>query len=447
MKKRRLKTRLLITLVGVTCAALVIVALAFNLSVRGYVNARVNSQLDSISSSVFDDRKDGRGSWTFDDRPDKATGARGSALVLSSEGELIVVLRGDEDTARFIAESYGSGKLTAGGKYTTLKTDDGVYAVALSEDPVLKNAYIASFIDITAIKGLASRMNIILTAVIIAAIMLCVILSRVLARSLAKPVQSLSDYAHDIGEGDLEPREMDFKEEEFSGLADSMSRMAAALKESRSRQEVFFQNVSHELRTPLTSIRGSAEGIVCGVMEPKTAGQTIIRESDRLTSMVEDILFISRMERTGGAENAEPIDIRDVLSLCVSEQRAEAERKGLSFDFDFEEEPAQVRIPEKDAERIFGNVISNAIRYAKSTIGLYCRASGESVTVRIRDDGPGVPENDLPHIFERFYKGEGGKHGIGLSIAKEAAEAYGGELTCGNDGGAAFTAVFPRYQQ
>lgn len=222
---------------------------------------------------MFDGRKDGHGSWSFDDRPDRVTGARGNAVILSSEGELVVVLRGDEDTAQFIAESYTSGKLTAGGKYTTLKTDDGTYAVTLSEDPVIKNAYIASFIDITAITGLASRMNIILIIVIAAAIILCVILSRVFAKQLSKPVQCLSDYAHDIGEGDLEPREMDFKEEEFSGLADSMNRMAAALKESKSRQEVFFQNVSHELRTPLTSIKGNAEGIVYGVMDRRRRGR------------------------------------------------------------------------------------------------------------------------------------------------------------------------------
>ena len=179
-------------------------------------------------------------------------------------------------------------------------------------------------------------------------------------------------------------------------------------------------------------------------MEPKAAGQTIIRESERLTSMVEDILYISRIERTGGAENAEPIDLRDVLSLCVSEQRAEAQGRGLEFVFDFDDEPTMARIPEKDAERIFGNIISNAIRYANGTISLSCRNTESTVTIRIRDDGPGIPEKDLPHIFERFYKGEGGKHGIGLSIAKEAAASYGGSLTAENGPGAVFTAVFPR---
>lgn len=442
-KKWRLKTKLLVTLVGITCAVLLVVALAFNLSIRGYINACVNSQLDTVSSSVSDERQGGPGGKRFDDRPDRVTGARGNALLIGADGELMGVLHGDEDTAKLIAESFKSGRLDPEGKYTVLKSDNSVYAAAVREDPVQKGAHLISFIDITAITGLASRMNIILISVIVAAIILCVVLSRLFARSLAKPVQSLSEYARDIGEGDLEPREMDFREAEFNGLADSMNRMAAALRESKSRQEVFFQNVSHELRTPLTSIRGNAEGIVCGVMEPREAGQTIIRESDRLTSMVEDILYISRMDKTARAD-AEPIDIREVLSACVCEQRAEAERKGLLFGFDFDEEPALVRIPEKDAERIFGNIISNAIRYAKERISLSCREEGDSVIVSIRDDGPGIPEKDLPHIFERFYKGEGGKHGIGLSIAAEAAEACGGSLACENDPGALFTAVFPK---
>lgn len=444
MKKPRLKSKILITLVGVTSAVLIIVVLAFNLSIRGYIAARVDSQLNELSSSVSDERQGGPGGKPFDDRPDRVTGARGNALILSAEGELMGVLHGDETTAALIAESFKAGKLKEGGSYTTLKSDEGTYAVSVCEDPVTKGAHLVSFIDITAITGLASRMNLMLIIVAAAAVILCVILSRLFARSLAKPVQSLSEYARDIGEGDLSPREMNFKEAEFSGLADSMNRMAAALKESKNRQEVFFQNVSHELRTPLTSIRGNAEGIVYGVMEPKAAGQNIIRDSDRLTSMVEDILYISRMERTGGTENAEPIDIREVLSLCVSEQRTEAEQKGLAFEFDFDDEPTEVRIPEKDAERIFGNVISNAIRYAREKVCLSCRGTGGSVTVSIRDDGPGIPQMDLPHIFERFFKGEGGKHGIGLSIAKEAAEAYGGSLTARNDPGAVFTAVFPK---
>ena len=99
-------------------------------------------------------------------------------------------------------------------------------------------------------------------------------------------------------------------------------------------------------------------------------------------------------------------------------------------------------VREEDAQRLFGNLLSNALRYAKSEITLTCRREGEGVFVSVRDDGPGVAEADLPHVFERFYKGAGGKHGIGLSIAQSVAESCGGTLTVRNDNGAVFEARF-----
>ena len=223
-----------------------------------------------------------------------------------------------------------------------------------------------------------------------------------------------------------------------------MNLMARSLDEEKRRQETFFQNVSHELRTPLTSIRGCAEGIACGVMEPKAAADVILSESDRLTAMVEEILYLSRMERGAADVTAEPIDMRELLSLCVSEQRAEAVKRGISFAFDFGEEPVEFPIKETDGEKLFGNILSNAVRYAKSRIEVSCRGAEESITVIIRDDGAGIAESDLPRVFERFYKGEGGKYGIGLAIAKSVAEAYHGSLEAHNDNGAVFTAVFGR---
>ena len=100
-------------------------------------------------------------------------------------------------------------------------------------------------------------------------------------------------------------------------------------------------------------------------------------------------------------------------------------------------------VREQDAQRLFGNLISNAIRYAKSEVRLACHTEDGAVVVRVADDGPGISEEDLPHIFERFYKGKDGKHGIGLAIAQSVAETYHGTLTAHSDGGAAFEARFP----
>lgn len=136
------------------------------------------------------------------------------------------------------------------------------------------------------------------------------------------------------------------------------------------------------------------------------------------------------------------IDLREVLSLCVSEQHTEAEKKGLSFSFDFDENPVMLAIREQDAQRLFGNLISNAVRYASKEIRLSCHSSGESAIIRVADDGPGIAEEDLPHVFERFYKGKDGKHGIGLAIAQSVADAYQGTLTARNENGAVFEAAF-----
>ena len=142
------------------------------------------------------------------------------------------------------------------------------------------------------------------------------------------------------------------------------------------------------------------------------------------------------------------MDIRDILSLCVSEQSAEAKNRGLSFSFDFDEEPVLLAIREQDAQRLFGNLISNAVRYANKEIRLSCHRKEKTANISVADDGPGIRPEDLPHVFERFYKGNDGKHGIGLAIAHSVAEAYGGIINARNENGAVFEVTFPTdYQQ
>jgi signal transduction histidine kinase len=323
-----------------------------------------------------------------------------------------------------------------------ISVGDGKYAVSVTDDPIQTGCYLVSYMDVTQILAFTTRINRVLLVIILVAILISVILSRHFAKSFAAPVQELSAFACEIGEGNLIPKEFAFRDIEFAGLADSMNHMASELQAAKQKQETLFQNVSHELRTPLTSIRGNAEGIVYGVMEPQTAARVILAESDKLGGMVEDILYLSRIGKTVPDTEAEPIDLREVLSLCVSEQRADAEGRGIDFRFDFDEDPVLLSIREQDALRMFGNLISNAIRYAGTAVTLVCRTDHDKVFVSVSDDGEGISSEDLPHIFERFYKGKGGRHGIGLAIAQSVAEMYHGELTARNDGGAVFEVIF-----
>ena len=447
MKKRRnIQTRVLLTLIGMTAAILLVVGLTFNLSLRSYIRSRVTAQLTSVSESVSSDRHggmQGHPGKPFDGRPDRVIGTTGNAVVLDKTGALVSPLRGDMATAEELA-AYFSALGTVGSiQYRLLSLDSGKYAISAADDPMQAGCYLVSYVDVTAILAFTARINTGLFIIILVMIMLSVVLSRHFAKGFSRPVQELSAFAREIGGGDLSPREFQFRDIEFDALADAMNRMASELNEAKQKQEIFFQNVSHELRTPLTSIRGNAEGIVYNVMEPQNAARVILSESDKLGGMVEDILYLSRMGKTAPEGSLEPIDLRELLSLCASEQRVEAETNGVTFGFSFDDAPVLLPIREQDAQRLFGNLIANAIRYAKSEIRLTCRADSDGVLVSVADDGAGISEEDLPHIFERFYKGKDGKHGIGLALAKSIAESYHGTLTAHNDDGAVFEVMFP----
>lgn len=446
-KQRHIRTRLTVTLIGLTCTILIAVMLAFNFAVQSYIRSRVSTKLGEVTQLISEDRRGGdpaqRGEKPFDDRPDRVTGAEYSAAVLAEDGSLVFVLHGERGEAEALARYVSDHGLSDDTQSKVVSLDDETYTICVMPDSKVETNRLLIYANVTSITTFSQRVNVILLVVILAAVLLSILLSRHFAKSFAKPVQKLSDFAAEIGGGKLEPRELNFRDVEFRQLAESMNRMVSELNEAKQKQETFFQNVSHELRTPLTSIRGNAEGILCDLIEPKDAGKVILSESDKLGGMVEDILYLSRMGKGRPEGAVEPIDLRDVLSLCVSEQRLEAEKRGLSFTFDFDDAPCLLPIREQDAQRLFGNLISNAVRYAAHEIRLYCRCGEQALTVRVADDGAGIDAEDIPHIFERFYKGEGGKHGIGLSIAQSVAEAYHGTLSARNENGAVFEAVFP----
>ena len=448
-RQRHIRTHVLLTMITLTCGILLAVVLTFNLSIRGYIRSRVSAQLSAVTENASeawrDDGMHGKGQepGRFDERPDRVTGTRGSAIVFDGSGQILSAMRGNDETGRELASYFCGQKLNGEIENETVTLESGTYVVSIRQDPLETDRYLLAYVDITSISAFSRQVNTVLVLIVLGAILLSVLLSRRFARTLSEPVQSLSDFASEIGEGKLETRELQFQDVEFNQLADSMNHMVTELLDAKQKQETFFQNVSHELRTPLTSIRGNAEGIVCGIMEPKTAGKVILSESDKLGEMVEELLYLSRIGRSIPTNTASPLDLREVLSLCVSEQRAEAERKGIAFRFDFDDDPVMLSIREQDAQRLFGNLLSNALRYARSEVRLSCRALEGTALISVADDGPGVSDEDLPHVFERFYKGEGGRHGIGLSIAQSVTQSYRGSIAVRNDGGAVFEVRFP----
>ena len=221
-------------------------------------------------------------------------------------------------------------------------------------------------------------------------------------------------------------------------------RFGRDIEKEAERQHTFFQNASHELKTPLMAIQGYAEGIQAGVMDTGSAAAVILKESDRMTELVDELLDISKIDMGRQPLTLSEMDVRELLydSIRAVEPAAAG---GIAIVPDFPEEPVMVSCDDTRLRRAVTNILSNGVRYARSELRLTCRADRRQVTIRIQDNGDGIAEADLPHIFDRFYMGKSGKSGIGLALTREIIHMHKGTIRAYNgDTGAVFEITLPR---
>ena len=220
-------------------------------------------------------------------------------------------------------------------------------------------------------------------------------------------------------------------------------RFGRDIEKEAERQQTFFQNASHELKTPLMAIQGYAEGIQAGVMDAGDAADVILEESDRMTELVEELLDISKIDMGRQRLTLSETDIRELLYDGIRAVEPIA-AGGITIVPDFPEEPVMVSCDDTQLRRAVTNILSNGVRYARSELRLTCRADKRHVTIRIQDDGDGIAEEDLPHIFDRFYMGRSGKSGIGLALTKEIIHLHRGTIRAYNgETGAVFEISIP----
>jgi len=289
--------------------------------------------------------------------------------------------------------------------------------------------------------GATGVMQLILVCVMF---IVAVIVTYFLAKSLTHPIEKLGEFAQGIGHGNFEPNNFEFREIELEKLNQALNKSVKQLGEYDSQQKTFFQNASHELRTPLMSIKCYAEGVTFGIMESKQACETILLETDKLADLVTDLLYISKIDNITTAYKSVDVDLCELITAAAARQESVAEKNNIRFVFDFDATPINFNCVGELIARAMDNLISNAIRYANSEIILGCKKTADGIILSIKDDGKGILPEALPHLFERFYKGTDGVHGIGLSIVKSVVEQQGGRVKAENatDGGAIFTITF-----
>ena len=221
-------------------------------------------------------------------------------------------------------------------------------------------------------------------------------------------------------------------------------RFGRDIEKEAERQQTFFQNASHELKTPLMAIQGYAEGIQAGVMDTASAAEVILAESDRMTELVDELLDISKIDMGRQPLTLSEMDVRELLYDSIRAVEPAAAAGGIAIVPDFPEEPVMVSCDDTRLRRAVTNILSNGVRYARSELRLTCRTEKRHATIRIQDNGDGIAEADLPHIFDRFYMGKSGKSGIGLALTKEIIHLHKGTIRAYNgDGGAVFEITIP----
>jgi signal transduction histidine kinase len=266
----------------------------------------------------------------------------------------------------------------------------------------------------------------------------------VLAKTLSRPIQVLTRAAKSMEQGDLSVRVKPSGPEELERLAVAFNSMASRLQSNVTELRAFVANASHELRTPLTVVKLRTEALREGALEePEIASRflgDIESEIDRLVRMVNDLLDLSRLEaRMTGSQRAE-VNLSTVAQGAFNAFHIRAEHTGVDLKLEIEPDLPTVIGNEDQLRRVFYNLIENAIKYtpAGGRVEVLLRRGPNENTVRllVRDNGPGIAPEHLPHVFERFYRADTTQprqgairgSGLGLAIAKSIVESHSGEI-------------------
>lgn len=273
---------------------------------------------------------------------------------------------------------------------------------------------------------------------------------------VAQHLRSLREAAQQVALGNFDTRVEVPSGDELSELATAFNRMSAEIGRAFERERAadgarrdLVAAISHDLRTPLAAMRAMLEAIQDGVVsdsETVTAYHNrILDEVDRLSRLIDDLFELSRLDAGAIRLDLVPVRLCDLLSEAVDSLRPTAERRGISLRLSVSDRVTQIDVDPGQMQRVLLNLVQNAIRHTPTggSVEVTAVPAGNRVRIDVVDSGEGIAPDDLPHIFDRFYRGEKSRvrhdprdgtagAGLGLAIAKAIVEAHGGSIWAEN---------------
>ena len=348
------------------------------------------------------------------------------------------------DASKFpLSQEAYADALSGTNSYETFLVD-GKHPIRVITMPILREKKLVNLVQVgtslEAVKETLRNLRIFLFTAVPSVLVFATLFARFLARRALKPISKIIKTARDIGQGqELNQRIPVFKvQDELGQLALTFNEMMDRLENSFAQMRQFSSDASHELRTPLTVLQGQNELVLSKLRDPKEYQEVIIsnlEEIKYMSKVLEDLFVLSRSDENQVLLNYKRMDLRDLVEEVCRHAEILAEEKDISIVIAFLEQ-VKINGDEVRLRQMVWNILHNGIKYTQPGGELKVSLLEESgfALLSIQDTGIGIPEKDLPFIFDRFYrvdkarsKDEGGS-GLGLSICRHIAEAHKGKI-------------------
>jgi two-component system sensor histidine kinase BaeS len=292
----------------------------------------------------------------------------------------------------------------------------------------------------------------------VGAVLISIILGGLLASSLTRTLRELTAATQKVARGELDQQVPIRSKDELGQLAASFNQMSTDLTRARDLRRQMTADIAHELRTPLTVVLGHTEALSEGQLPPDPETFEIIYdETKRLSRLVEDLRTLSLSDAGELHLNWQDISPKELLERTAAARKQSALSNQIQLEISAGENLPRVHVDADRMIQVLVNLLDNALRYtpAGGKIKLAAQETGDRVEIIVKDTGPGIPQEDLDHLFERFYRAdksrqrEEGGSGLGLAIAKSLLESQGGQISVKSEigAGATFTINLPTTSQ
>jgi two-component system, OmpR family, sensor histidine kinase MprB len=421
------RARLALVAAAAVALAVIVASAIVYVVVRGELYAPVDNQLSKTAEHMVEDRAEGHVSRAFFFPQPELGGAGGYPQVVEANGN--VILPRDADVKLPVEDGVISVARGDRHDYYRDARIAGTHVRILTFE-YAPGAAVEIARSLTEVDDALARIRWLLIAIAVVGTAVAAGLGLLVARAALVPVRRLTETAEHVTEtGDLSERIDAHGKDELSRLAGSFNAMLAALEDSTRAQRQLVADASHELRTPLTSLRTNVEVLAGGRELPPGERERllhdVIEQTGELTNLIAELIELAREEQIP----TEPEDVRLDLVAAQVVERARRDRPGIVFQTQLAE--SVVHGVPASIERALANLLDNAAKW--SPPGGEVEVIVQNGSVSVRDHGPGIDEEDLPFVFDRFYRAASARgmsgSGLGLAIVRQVAEAHGGGVT------------------